>query len=426
MSEVFILSSIGAIGLLYGMSLLRNPKQDTSQKSISQKPISHKPISHKPISHKPIRQKPISRKSISQKPIRQKPISRKSISNKSISQSIETSKMLFWNLNYKSFQSDAGRIIIDEINHINPDIMVLTESAHLIPGSDFGKMVKLPNYTKNHISFSLPDSNGIIIYWKNYKKMKETKGYSIKDVDGVPTKTTLSSSRPCIGVKLMGKEIINIIGLHLDHNLQEQFVIQSIQELIDELDVKKEEKLIIGGDFNEFYQYKLNTIMFNSGKLSLKSNNLKTINKKPYDLIYSNCDFISVNTAHTHISDHLPLLVNNTLKSDDYIIYNGNDWTIPQKRYLDIAHKLDHIGNDITFNAKKKAYSIDGFSIIITGPFIHIKKGKTSWYMITIMKLIVSQNTSVSKQVLVEDNDTYSIQTNYNGDKITYPLPTHI
>lgn len=238
-------------------------------------------------------------------------------------------KCLFWNLNYESFNDPNKYLrIIEQINDYNPDIMVLVEAYHVIPNisnnNDISSKINLSDYTKNYVEFSKENKGGIIIYWNSkYTKIKHTTGYSIrrkneKNASSNEIMVSNSFNRPCIGVKLQnGNKRINIIGVHLGHNMSKQFVIDSLQKLVDELEVKQDEDLIIGGDFNEFYKHNLKELNFNQINIQLKSNDIKTLkNKKTqkdesYDLIYSNLNFKSIKTTVDYIvSDHKPILIN--------------------------------------------------------------------------------------------------------------------
>jgi endonuclease/exonuclease/phosphatase family metal-dependent hydrolase len=366
MADIYILSSIGVLGILYGLSnlsynkpnisiqnnpkrnstnnnpkrnstnnkLQSNPLENNSPKNIHKRNSTNNKLQSKGPKNNKLESNPLENNSPKNIPKRNSPKnipkrnSTKNIPKKSNinstpklppnlvqnSPKLFEDKCLFWNLNYKSFNTKSKEdILIQQINKYNPDIMVLVEAEHLVPTTENNSRVakiKLPNYKKNQINYSEKEKNGIIIYWKDYDIIQKTDGYSIFN-----TGIKKSYGRPCIGVKLKkDKKIINIIGVHLGHNIGEKVLIESLQKLIDELDIKSGEDLIIGGDFNEFYTKNISSLTFNQMEIGLKSNNINTVTVDkdyPADLIYSNLNFNSVTTTDKRIvSDHKPLLIN--------------------------------------------------------------------------------------------------------------------
>ena len=191
---------------------------------------------------------------------------------------------MIYNVLYKSFVFEKfkknGNNIIKLINKESPDLLVLNECSPIVPNKNIGiskhfNKIKLKNYKKN-VTYHAKNNNGTLIYWSNkFKKIKESKGISIFE-DGIDN----SYERPCIGVKLIhinSNKTFIIIGVHLDHYVNNHYYKKGIYKILKELKFNKNDNILIMGDHNEFYEMNKKNIKLNINNIKL---NLISKNKK--------------------------------------------------------------------------------------------------------------------------------------------------
>jgi len=243
--------------------------------------------------------------------------------------------------------------------------MVLSESSVLIPeigNASWYNKIKLSNYKTNHIYSGKKNQDGIIIYWNNkFKKIAQTKGYSIRKNPTTHIEEMVQSinDHVSIGIKLRYfNKIINVIGLHLGHDLTDTFIIKSLEIIAAELEIQEGEDLIIGGDFNEFHTYKLESITIANNVLNIYNTRdlIDTRNNSPIDLIYSNIHGINVSSKNTADSDHLPLIATipyGIITPKTYLVSNGNKWIEATIEQYKVSQTINDLNTDITFDRRK-------------------------------------------------------------------------
>jgi endonuclease/exonuclease/phosphatase family metal-dependent hydrolase len=417
-----VVNIIVGLGLLYGIHSMTKKNKKLRNKTIkSIKPTNSKSI-NKPNSNNTTRKsinKPNSnnttRKSIS-KPTNSKPTN----SN----QELTNIKMLFWNVFYESFTKKElekkGHEIIQFINDYEPNIMVLTEASQLVPRDSIGvekwfKQIKLKDYNKNIQHFSTRNNDGILIYWNDeFEFIKRTRGFNIENDKISHDKTT----RPCLGVKLRHNNVfINVIGLHLGHHLSKEIVLEGIQQIAKELNIKKDEQVILGGDMNEFYKYNLDHIELEHCKLELKSKTshgklLTTRKKEPLDMIYSNISTLEVSLNEEYMSDHLPLLVNfesNYIKQDTLLQYD-NKWKLSTLIQEKAFKELKKANAQMEYQASKKQYNItinnDTMNIKLENNNIYMKRQSEKTFKLVklLSEAITEKNTKQWVYKVDEEN----------------------
>ena len=359
MYKSVVLSTIGALGLLYGIKKLsksnhtrnntRNTRNNTRNTRNNTRNSRNNSLNN----------------SLNN--------SRNNIRKKSVAFKIEPAnvsniKLLFWNIYWKSFETNEqteGINIIKTIHECNPDIMVLSESSVLIPeigNASWYNKIKLSNYKTNHIYSGKKNQDGIIIYWNNkFKKIAQTKGYSIRKNPTTHIEEMVQSinDHVSIGIKLRYfNKIINVIGLHLGHDLTDTFIIKSLEIIAAELEIQEGEDLIIGGDFNEFHTYKLESITIANNVLNIYNTRdlIDTRNNSPIDLIYSNIHGINVSSKNTADSDHLPLIATipyGIITPKTYLVSNGNKWIEATIEQYKVSQTINDLNTDITFDRRK-------------------------------------------------------------------------
>jgi endonuclease/exonuclease/phosphatase family metal-dependent hydrolase len=227
--------------------------------------------------------------------------------------------LLFWNILYTNFKDKKGDKIVDYINKTKPDIMVLNEASHLVPKDNIGKKdyydnIKLYGYTSS-VYHAKKDTDGTLIYFNpsKFKLLKRSEGISIGRelipfVNVNRPYIDKGFSRACLGVTLDydGKHI-HVIGVHLGHHVPLETIQKGIKQIMDELDIQPEDRVILGGDFNELYQIKNYETAFDGLTLYKKVNTLVGKTNAPSDLIYSNRP-LTVDQGKGPPSDHFALI----------------------------------------------------------------------------------------------------------------------
>jgi endonuclease/exonuclease/phosphatase family metal-dependent hydrolase len=332
--------------------------------------------------------------------------------------------MLFWNVYYKSFTEKKleknGHKIIQFINDYKPNIMVLTEASQLVPRDSIGvkkwfNQIKLKDYNKNIKHFSHKDNDGILIYWNDeFEFIERTRGFNI-DKDKI---THYKTTRPCLGVKLRHNNVfINVIGLHLGHNLSEEIVLKGIQQIAQELKIKENEQVILGGDMNEFYKYKLEHIELEHCRLELKSKTrhgklLTTRRREPLDIIYSNIPTLEVSLNEKYMSDHLPLLVNfesNYIKQDTLLQYD-NKWKLSTLIQEKAFKEFKKSNAQMEYQESKKQYNItignDTMNVKLENNNIYMKRQSEKTFKLVklLSEAITEKNTKQWVYKVGEEN----------------------
>jgi endonuclease/exonuclease/phosphatase family metal-dependent hydrolase len=226
--------------------------------------------------------------------------------------------LLFWNILYTNFKDKKGDEIIEYINKTKPDIMVLNEASHLVPKDNIGKKdyynkITLDKYTDS-VYHAKKDKDGTLIYFNpsKFKLLKMSKGISIgmKQYKPFVNRPYIDSgfNRACLGVTLDYKgEHIHVIGVHLGHHVPLETIQQGIKKIMVELKIKPEDRVILGGDFNELYQKKNYETAFDGLTLYNTVNTLVDKTNAPSDLIYSNRP-LRVVQGKGSPSDHFALI----------------------------------------------------------------------------------------------------------------------
>jgi len=225
--------------------------------------------------------------------------------------------LLFWNILYTNFKDKKGDKIVDYINKTKPDIMVLNEASHLVPKDNIGKKdyydnIKLDKYTDS-VYHAEKDKDGTLIYFNpsKFKLLKRSEGISIgRELIPFVNRPYIDSgfSRACLGVTLdYNGERIHVIGVHLGHHVPLETIQKGIKQIMDELDIQPEDRVILGGDFNELYQIKNYKTAFDGLTLYNTVNTLVGKTNAPSDLIYSNRP-LNVVQGKGSPSDHFALI----------------------------------------------------------------------------------------------------------------------
>ncbi len=226
--------------------------------------------------------------------------------------------LLFWNILYTNFKDKKGDKIVDYINKTKPDIMVLNEASHLVPKDNIGKKdyydnIKLYGYTSS-VYHAKKDTDGTLIYFNpsKFKFLNRSEGISIGMKQHIPFVNRpyidKGFSRACLGVTLdYNGERIHVIGVHLGHHVPLETIQKGIKQIMDELDIQPEDRVILGGDFNELYQIKNYETAFDGLTLYNTVNTLVGKTNAPSDLIYSNRP-LTVDQGKGPPSDHFALI----------------------------------------------------------------------------------------------------------------------
>jgi len=230
-------------------------------------------------------------------------------------------KLLFWNILYTNFNyKSKGNTIVDYINKTKPDIMVLNEASHLVPKDNIGEKdyynkITLDKYTDS-VYHAMRDKDGTLIYFNpsKFKLLNRSEGISIGMKQHIPfvnvNKPYIDTgfSRACLGVTLdYDGEHIHVIGVHLGHHVPLETIQQGIKKIMVELKIKPEDRVILGGDFNELYQIKNYETAFDGLTLYNTVNTLVDKTNDPSDLIYSNRP-LTVDQGKGLPSDHFALI----------------------------------------------------------------------------------------------------------------------
>ena len=230
-------------------------------------------------------------------------------------------KLLFWNILYTNFNyKSKGNTIVDYINKTKPDIMVLNEASHLVPKDNIGEKdyynkITLDKYTDS-VYHAEKDKDGTLIYFNpsKFKLLNRSEGISIGMKQHIPfvnvNKPYIDKgfSRACLGVTLdYNGERIHVIGVHLGHHVPLETIQQGIKKIMVELKIKPEDRVILGGDFNELYQIKNYETAFDGLTLYNTVNTLVDKTNDPSDLIYSNRP-LTVDQGKGPPSDHFALI----------------------------------------------------------------------------------------------------------------------
>ena len=195
MTDVFIISSMGALGLLYGVSRLRyslkSKKLSRKYSSVPSKKYSKKHSTLQSSIHSSI---PLI------KPVTPFPIIKSNMN----------SKLLF----------TTGELKIEDIEQYNPEIIIL----------DNPKILKLK------LDYNFSGNKTIQIYWTNYIMVKTYSEFY------------------CYGIKLKNDiKILNIIVIHLISKLEGDELINLtlyLQNCLEGLEIKDKEDIIITGNLN--------------------------------------------------------------------------------------------------------------------------------------------------------------------------------
>jgi endonuclease/exonuclease/phosphatase family metal-dependent hydrolase len=225
---------------------------------------------------------------------------------------------------YTNFKDKKGDKIVDYINKTKPDIMVLNEASHLVPKDNIGEKdyynkITLDKYTDS-VYHAMRDKDGTLIYFNPSKfiLLKKSKGISIGMKQHIPFVNNIpfgnkpyidtGFSRACLGVTLdYNGEHIHVIGVHLGHHVPLETIQQGIKKIMVELKIKPEDRVILGGDFNELYQIKNYETAFDGLTLYNTVNTLVDKTNDPSDLIYSNRP-LTVDQGKGLPSDHFALI----------------------------------------------------------------------------------------------------------------------
>lgn len=272
--------------------------------------------------------------------------------NKTNSKKDSSFKLISWNVYFKLLSTNPMRL--DNIKmylsepDIKPDILFTQESHFDLPEPTFS------NY--KHIFFSSPRKSAISIHFNNDKfnlnseivKLglsdkgavfnKKIKEIEFKVDDNINDNTG-SSYRPILAVKLEHKESkknIIFVNIWAPHHINKKrtgnmaIFFSSLNKVIDSL-YENGDRIIMAGDFNEFYEnssnaFNVNTIDLKCGiRLHLKQKEntccgSTTISKtgglfrgieesRPFDLLYdSDVNGSEVKVGDNRMSDHLPIL----------------------------------------------------------------------------------------------------------------------
>ena len=360
MTDIFILSAIGALGLLYGVSrvLSNNPRNQTRSNPRNQT-RSNPRNQTRGEPRNQTRSKPRNqtrsnpRNQIRSKP-RIEPPNQTRSKPRSAPISNLTSKIIF----------TKGELELEDIEYYNPEIIVIDNPKKL--ELDYESMVE----------------KTIQIYWTNYSKVKTY------------------SDAYCYGIQLKKDKPLHIIVVRSHELYGDNRLLLSVSlgKCLKGLDIKDNEEVMIMGlksKNNMFY------IGNHPNPFYLKGN------------IYSNRHLKSVNMDSNDTT-----MINYTL--DDYIMFD-KEWVIPQKKYIDLVKKFNTIGSHITYDRRSGLDRMDGYGLKIDNIYIHIQQGRKKWTMVKISDILQLNEKTPSKQVLVEENKTYSIQTDYTGT--IYNLP---
>ena len=266
-----------------------------------------------------------------------------------------TFKLTSWNVYFRLMNPSFPGRLNDIKSYLGksyrkPDILFTQESNFDLPTDKF------PNYT--HIFFSSPGKSAVSTHFNNNifrlnsdivkLGLSDRKPSKIKikeleyKIDKNMKDNTGRSSRPILAVKLThlpsGKDII-FVNLWVPHNINikntgnMKIFLDALNKVINNL-YTGSERIIMAGDFNEFYEdskynYNVDTIeltteLDNKVELHLKQRNNTccgsvNINRKgglferieenkPFDLYYdSNPDGSIVKVGSNRMSDHLPI-----------------------------------------------------------------------------------------------------------------------
>lgn len=352
MTDIFILSAIGALGLLYGVSRV-----------VSNEPRSKPRIEPRIEPRSQPRSKPrIEPRSEPRNQTRSKPRSKPRIEPRNQTRN-EPRRAPISNLTSKIIFT-KGELELEDIGYYNPEIIVI----------DNPKKLKL-DYE------SIVDET-IQIYWTNYSKVKTYSDFY------------------CYGIQLKKDKPLHIIVLRSHELYGDDRLLESVSldKCFKGLAIKENEEVMIMGlkSLNETFY-----IGNHPNKFYLKEN------------VYSNRHLKSVN-----MDSNSTTMINYTL--DDYIMFD-KQWVIPQKKYIDLVKKINTIGTEMYYDKRSGLDRLDGYGLNLDGIYIRIKKGHKKWTMVKISDIIQLNEKTPSKQVLVEENKTYSIQTDYSGT--IYNLP---
>jgi hypothetical protein len=235
MTDVFIISSIGALGLLYGVSRLRYSLKSKKPSIVPRK-----------ASIVPRKASIVSRKA-SIVPRKASIVSRKAsiVSRKASQKPVNPFQEIQSNMDSKLLYT-TGELELEDINYYKPEIIVL----------DNPKVIE--------IDYEFSGEKTIQVYWKNYSKVKTY------------------SDLYCYGIKLKKDKILNIIVVHLTGELlgdERLLLTASLDKCYRGLEIKKNEDIMVMGLKN-----KNNPFFIRDSVLYLKTN------------VYSNTIFKSINT----------------------------------------------------------------------------------------------------------------------------------
>ena len=188
--------------------------------------------------------------------------------------------LLSYNVYYQSyngkFYEKNGKMIVEFINNLKPDIMFLCEAGWLCKGEGISvnkaSEIEWENYGAPESSaFFVKDGtswehNGSLLYWnsKMFERANDKVGKCDIKYDKL-TKGDSSNSRPGISVRLKHKETgkhIVVIGVHLDHmksdskDTNDKFrgiIKDAINYLLTEVGYVDDDQVLLMGDFNEYY-----------------------------------------------------------------------------------------------------------------------------------------------------------------------------
>ena len=177
------------------------------------------------------------------------------------------------------------------------------------------------------------------VKYGNIPRSNSTGRWAVKNASNIS-----GDSRPAIGVRIVPRWDLNkrwiIISMHAMHGMNVSQLQSFVNPILDALDYKTADKIVLAGDFNELYNVgraNLKSIQFgNSPQITLNLPNSIGLNdtnwanwrtcctpgapSRQFDLFYSNFPYANSSAEHgsnSTMSDHTPIITH---------IYNGMDY----------------------------------------------------------------------------------------------------
>lgn len=194
-----------------------------------------------------------------------------------------------------------------------------------------------PNFPLTPRDNTVPDNASI--KYGNIPKSISSGRWAVKNASNMS-----GDSRPAIGVRIVPRWDLNkrwiIISMHAMHGMTVTDLKSFVNPILDVLDYKTADKIVLAGDFNELYNQgwaNLKSIQFgNSPQITLNLPNSIGLNatnwanwrtcctpgapSRQFDLFYSNFPYANSSAEHrsnSTMSDHTPIVTH---------IYNGRDY----------------------------------------------------------------------------------------------------